>query len=281
MAEGNKNSSSSRHGIFISVGMAGTIAGVSILFALAASHGAALNGISQLLTPTPQNAQYIQDEKKDASSTAAPLTNSRQDTQVSTIEVKQDQGQQPEQKNEQLNQNVFDNQKLPVVESPETAGQNMNEQPGVDLATSPTRSEIKEPSPPVQEVAPADENDDEKPKSNNVEDANNKPIPNNPSQDPTASSLYSRDVAPAPPVKLTQEQEKKQFEEQQGSLQQTEEQQQKELEEKVQKQTEELQKKIQEVLDHTAGNVDEAEKKLTELYTRAPVTLHYLFDGIL
>jgi hypothetical protein len=294
-ANGGK-ATSNMYGIFISVALAGTIAGVSILFAYAASHGDAFNGITQLLTPQSQNMQQVHEEKKDDSSTNAAEANQEQETKVTAIEVKREQNQPaPDQGNED---SIKDNSGKPAPSSGKTefplSEQKANEKPvnsPVNSAADNTAA-VSDTAPPLQELALPDKSQDTKPENND-----DKPYQGNDHSDPVpipSLPSQSADVPTIPPPEPTKVQEKKQVEEQQKVIKQREEQQKKEqeqqlklmkekneLEEKLHKQTEELQKKIQEVLEHNADNADEAEKKLHELYAKTPDTLQYLFGDLL
>lgn len=263
---------SSKNGIFISLAMAGTIAGVSILFALVASRGEAFNGITQLLTPQSQNSLQVQEEIKDGSSTNAAEANQQQEPPVTSVEVKPELPQpSPDQESGDTPQNIINEQSLPSINALGSDEQNIDEKPVNNPAgtlSQRTDSNAMVPSPQESSIP------DKSPETKSNEDIDN-PDHNLPPLNPS-SSQESTDESPGPSPKQTKEEEKEKDKEQQQKPLNDEKQ-----EEKLQKQIEELQKKMQVVLDSSANSIDDAEKQLSELYAKAPDALQYLFGGFL
>src|SRR4051794_15892613 len=110
----NEKTGPSKYGLLIPVALAGTIAGVSILFALAASHGGAFSGITQLLTPQLDSRLGQEEKKEDGSGTNLGPANREQETKVTAVEVKPEQELPPtKQENKVTSQ---DKQPLPIGE---------------------------------------------------------------------------------------------------------------------------------------------------------------------
>jgi hypothetical protein len=311
-ASDREKTSSNMYGILVSVAMAGTIAGVSILFGYVASHGEAFNGIVQLLMPQSQSVLQAQEgeEKKGNSNTNVAEANPQQETQITTVEVRHEQNQ-PAQEQENKASSVVEGNAGNTVSS-NAATEPLLPAPKADDEKKPVNNvpvnsaaditSVSDTAPPRQEPtfpdksqeARQENNTDETP--NQANDRNNatqiqspppsSTSPSPPSTPPPTSQSTDRPPVFSPPQSKptpVQDNSNKQMEEQQKALQKQEEQAKKEqkqqvsllkekngLEEKLHKQTDELQKKIQEVLKHNADNAQEAEKKLYNLYAKAP-----------